>query len=109
MKSPMTPTINAIIAMLFMNFFMAGILNTQNKDLMKWTNFGPNGMLALGDQINLILGWVLLLGSLCLFVLLIVTLVVEVPWMYNFGKKVMGTENILRRKTNHKWFLFTMS
>jgi hypothetical protein len=37
-----------------------------------------------------------------------VNLVSNVPWMFNFGKKVVGTENILRRKTNHKWFLFTM-
>jgi len=109
MKSPMTPTYNAVISMLFMNFFMAGILNTQNADLMKWSNFGPNGMLKVGDQINLLLGWVLLLGSLTLFVALIVNIVCHVPWMFNFGKKVVGTEYILKRKTNHKWFLFTMA
>jgi hypothetical protein len=32
----------------------------------------------------------------------------DVKWMFAFGKKVVGLENILRRRQNHKWFLFTM-
>jgi len=43
-----------------------------------------------------------------LFVMLTVNLVTHVPWMFGFGKQVQGTENLLRRRTNHKWFLFTM-
>jgi hypothetical protein len=49
-----------------------------------------------------------LLGAVGLFVMLVVNLMSHVPWMFAFGKKVVGIENIFRRKTNHKWFLFSM-
>jgi len=35
-------------------------------------------------------------------------LVCNLPWMFNFGKKAVGIENLLRRKTNHKMFMFSM-
>ena len=37
-----------------------------------------------------------------------VNLVYDVKWMFNFGKKAIGIENLLRRKTNHKMFVFSM-
>ena len=46
MKSPITPTINAIIGMLFLKVLMGGIANTQNSDLFLWGNFGPKGALS---------------------------------------------------------------
>ena len=46
--------------------------------------------------------------TLTLFVMMTVNLTETVPWMFTFGKKVQGIEHILTRKTNHKWFMFTM-
>jgi len=64
--------------------------------------------LSAGDQISVILGYFGLIGTLVLFIMISVNLVCHVPWMFGFGKQVQGTENILRRKTNHKWFLFSI-
>lgn len=49
MKTPKTPTINALIGMLYIKFLMGGIVNTQNTELLQWKNFGPYGVLSVGD------------------------------------------------------------
>lgn len=46
--------------------------------------------------------------AMALLIMISVNLVYTPPWMFQFGKKVQGVENILRRKGNHKWFLFSM-
>lgn len=94
--------------MIFLKILLGGIVNCQNDYLIEWSNFGPDGTLSAGDQISIIVGYLGLLIAFIIFGMLVVNLVSHVPWMFNFGKKVVGSENILRRKTNHKWFLFTM-
>lgn len=108
MKAPLTPTINAIIGMFYLKILMGGIVNTQNADLLQAKNFGPNGILSAGDQFSVIFGYCGLVGALIIFIMLTVNLMVHVPWMFDFGKKVIGTEFILTRTANHKWFMFTM-
>ena len=49
-----------------------------------------------------------LLTAVVLLLMIACNLVMDLTWMFNFGKKVVGTENLLRRKTNHKMFLFSM-
>jgi hypothetical protein len=55
-----------------------------------------------------VFGYACLCTALIIVVMLTLQLVMDVKWMFAFGKKVVGLENILRRKQNHKWFLFTM-
>ena len=104
----MSQTINTIIALLYIKILMAGIVNSQNYDLLKASNFGPNGYLSVGDQFSVVFGIACMIAALVLFVMISVNLTTDVPWMYNFGKKVVGIENILRRQTNHRWFMFSM-
>ena len=45
--------------------------------------------------------------ALVLLIMLTLNLVCDLKWMFNFGKKAVGIENLLRRKTNHKMFMFS--
>jgi hypothetical protein len=49
LSSPMTPTINALIGMVFIKILLGGIVNTENSHLVTWDNFGPYGILSAGD------------------------------------------------------------
>ena len=109
MQSPMTPTINSVIALLFIKILMAGIVNSQNYDLLKASNFGPNGNLSVGDQFSMVFGIGCMICALVIFIMISVNLVTDVPWMFNFGKKVVGIENILRRQMNHRWFMLSIA
>lgn len=90
--------INSILAVVYMKLLIASIVNTQNSELLKSSNFGSNGNLSTGDQISIIIGLIGLLGAFVIYIMLVVTLFSHVPWIFNFGKKVKGIENILRRK-----------
>jgi hypothetical protein len=108
MNSPITPTINCFVGMLFMKLLLAGIVNSQNNGLLVWGNFGPNGVLSAGDQWSIIIGNICLVIALILLTMMSVNLVYTPSWMFAFGKKAQGVENLLRRQANHKWFLFTL-
>lgn len=96
-KAPITPTVNTFIGTVFMKMLLGGITNAQNNNLLKWNNFGPNGTLSLGDQVSIIFGNLCLVLALTIMVMISVNLVYTPPWMFQFGKKAQGVENILRR------------
>lgn len=93
--------------MIFLKILLGGIVNNQNNHLLVWDNFGPNGILSTGDQISILVGNIGLWIALLIMLMICVNMVTEVKWCFGFGKKVVGIENILRRKQNHKWFLFS--
>jgi hypothetical protein len=80
--------------MFYLKLLLSSFSNTQNSHMYEMKNFGTKGSLGVGDQINLIAGIGFLIVSFMLVVMLTVTLVSSVPWMFAFGKKVKGTENI---------------
>jgi hypothetical protein len=94
--------------MMYMKILLGGITNTQNNALLEWKNFGSEGVLSSGDQFSIIFGNLCFLVALVLFTMIAISLVYTPSWMFMFGKKVQGVENLLRRKGNHKWFLFSM-
>ena len=105
---PTTPLINAFIGMIFMKILIGGVVNTENSYLLEWKNFGPEGNLSVGDQISILIGIIGLMIGLLLLLMIAANLVMDLSWMFNFGKKAVGLENLLRRKTNHKMFMFSM-
>ena len=79
----------------------------ENNYLLEWKNFGPEGVLSAGDQISVIVGNLGLILALVLMCMISFNLVCDLKWMFNFGKKAVGIENLLRRKPNHKMFMFS--
>lgn len=95
--------------MLYLKMLLTSFTNSQNEWLLTSKNFGVNGNLSTYDQFNIVFGYILFIVCMVIFIMLNINLMGDVPWMYSFGKRVQGRENILRRKANHKWFLFTMA
>jgi hypothetical protein len=96
-----------LITVIFIKILLGGIVNSENQYLVNTSNFGPDGALSIGDQASVVLGNVGLLLGLIIMAMIAVNLVCDVSWMYNFGKKANGIENLFRRKTNHKMFMFS--
>ena len=49
-----------------------------------------------------------MITAVVILMMIAFNLVMDLTWMFNFGKKAVGIENLLRRKPNHKMFLFSM-
>lgn len=107
-KVPMTPIYNAFIGIILMKILLGGVTNAENSYLFEWKNFGADGNLSMGDQLSIIAGNLGLILGLVLLVMITLNLVCDIKWMFNFGKKAVGIENLLRRKTNHKMLMFSM-
>ena len=91
-----------------MKILLGGYVNQENAYLLKWSNFGWEGSLSTGDQLSIIAGNIGLVLGFVIMLMITLNLVSNIGCMYNFGKKAVGIENLLRRKTNHKMFMFSM-
>ena len=106
-KTPTTPIINSFIGMIFIKLLIGGYVNLEINYLIEWRNFGPSGSLSVGDQVSIIVGNVGIILAIVILCMICLNLICDIKWMFNFGKKLVGIENLFRRRTNHKMFLFS--